>query len=84
MGGSTRPSGGRPSGRRGGAGRGPHGGSKSGGTGRGTPHRGSNTSGDCCPMVAAARSALHGRFRLAARYARMSVRLLTGGAVWPA
>lgn len=30
----------------------------------------------CCPMVAAVRSAKQGRFRLAARYARWSVRLI--------
>jgi len=31
---------------------------------------------DCCPMVAAIRSAKRGQFRLARRYATMSVRLL--------
>lgn len=33
-------------------------------------------SGDCCPMVAAVRSVRRGRFRLARRYAVMSVRLI--------
>lgn len=33
---------------------------------------------DCCPMVAAVRSVKRGKFRLARRYARMSVRLLVG------
>lgn len=30
----------------------------------------------CCPMVAAVRSVRRGKFRLARRYARMSVRLV--------
>jgi hypothetical protein len=30
----------------------------------------------CCPMVEAGRSVKRGKFRLAGRYARMSVRLL--------
>lgn len=34
-------------------------------------------SGSCCPMVAAVQSVKRGRFRLAARYARWSVRLIT-------
>ena len=34
---------------------------------------------DCCPMVAAVRSVKHGKFRLAHRYARMSVRLILEG-----
>lgn len=38
--------------------------------------RNGSQSGDCCPMVAAVRSARQGRFRLARRYARLSVRLL--------
>lgn len=37
------------------------------------PRRGGN---DCCPMVAAARSVKQGRFRLAARYTRLSARLI--------
>jgi hypothetical protein len=32
----------------------------------------------CCPMVAAARAARAGKFRLARRYAAMSVRLIVG------
>ena len=36
----------------------------------------SGKSGDCCPMVAAVRSVRRGRFRLARRYAVMSVRLI--------
>jgi hypothetical protein len=33
-------------------------------------------SDDCCPMVAAVRSVKRGKFRLARRYAAMSVRLI--------
>jgi len=36
---------------------------------------------DCCPMVAAGRSAKRGQFRLARRYAAMSVRLIAAKAV---
>jgi hypothetical protein len=35
----------------------------------------------CCPMVAAARSARAGRYRLARRYAVMSVRLIAARAL---
>ncbi len=40
------------------------------------------SSGDkgCCPMAAAIRSVKRGKFRLAGRYARWSLRLLTGTA----
>lgn len=51
------------------------------GTGKGTSHRGGTRppappSKGCCPMVAAVRSVRHGRYRLARRYAAMSVRLI--------
>jgi hypothetical protein len=36
----------------------------------------------CCPMVAAVRSARRGQFRLARRYATLSVRLLAGRIAW--
>jgi hypothetical protein len=56
---------------------------RSQGTGRGTTHK-SGGGGQkppargCCPMVAALRSARAGRWVLARRYFRMSVRLLAG------
>lgn len=37
-----------------------------------------NPNKGCCPMVAAVRAARRGRFRLAGRYARWSVRLIAG------
>jgi hypothetical protein len=40
-------------------------------------HDGKSTD-DCCPMAAAVRSVKRGKFRLARRYAAMSVRLLVG------
>lgn len=40
--------------------------------------RSGRSTDDCCPMVAAVRSAKRGKYRLAARYARMSLRLLAG------
>lgn len=73
----TRPAGGRPKGRRGKGGVGPGPGYRGGNTGKGSTHKGSNTK-DCCPMVAAVRSLGRGKFRLARRYAGMSVRLLAG------
>lgn len=44
----------------------------------GHPHAGGGGSkgGDCCPMVAAVRSVRRGKFRLAQRYAAMSLRLI--------
>lgn len=45
----------------------------------GGSHAGSGGGGkkkDCCPMVAAVRSAKQGKFKLAKRYAAMSVRLI--------
>lgn len=66
--------GGRPPGRRGRGGIGPPAGAKTGSTGKGTNHKGKDTS--CCPMVAAVRSVKRGKFRLAARYAAWSVRLI--------
>jgi hypothetical protein len=79
--GKPRPSGGRPPNRSGGgAGNGPLPHYRSGGTGGGTNHKG----GDCCPMVAAVRAATHGRFRLAARYARLSGRLIVARVAWTA
>lgn len=44
-----------------------------------TSHRGGGgkpPKKDCCPMVAAIRSVKQGKFRLAGRYARWSVRLM--------
>jgi len=51
-----------------------------------TSHKASGGGGggkknDCCPMVAAIRSVKQGKFRLAKRYAIMSVRLLAAKAV---
>jgi hypothetical protein len=79
--GSKGPKGGRPGGRMGGAGVGPGPGYKPNTYGGGKPHKGGGTGGgnkggDCCPMVAAVRAAGRGRYRLARRYAAMSVRLL--------
>lgn len=37
---------------------------------------GSTQGGGCCPMVAALRSVKRGKFRLARRYAAMSLRLI--------
>lgn len=71
-----RPGAGRPPGRRGRGGVGPGPGYRSGNTGSGTSHTGKTS---CCPMVAAVRSVRQGRYRLARRYAVMSVRLLAGG-----
>lgn len=76
---SSRPAGGRPPGRRGGAGSGPFGGSNSTGTGRGTSHN-----GGCCSRAAAVRSVKRGKFRLAARYARVTPRLLARRLAWNA
>lgn len=47
---------------------------------RRSPMDSGNNSKDkgCCPMVAAVKSIKRRRYRLAARYARMSVRLLVG------
>jgi hypothetical protein len=67
----ARPSGSRPAGRRGGAGTGPSGGYRPTSSGGGTTHN-----GNCCPMVAAVQSARRGKYRLARRYAVMSVRLI--------
>lgn len=52
----------------------------------GSPHRGGGGSGKkpgggCCSMVAAIRSARRGKFRLAGRYGRMTVRVLAARAV---
>jgi hypothetical protein len=46
-------------------------------TGRGTRHQPGTPTRDCCPMVAATRAARRGKFRLASRYVRMSLRLIT-------
>lgn len=70
--GKSRPAGGRPPGRRGKAGIGPGPAYRPSGTGGGTTHKGDG----CCPMVAAVKSVRRGRFRLARRYAAMSVRLI--------
>lgn len=48
---------------------------------RATVRRGGTPGGppkkdECCPMVAAVRSVRRGKFRLARRYARLSVRLI--------
>lgn len=67
-----------------GAARPPHRQRSRGGVGPGPAYRptssggGTGHSGDtsCCPMVAAVKSVKRGRFRLAKRYAAMSVRLL--------
>lgn len=67
----TRPSPGRPPGRRGRGGTGPGPAYRPSSTGGGTSHN-----GNCCPMVAAVRSVKRGKYRLAGRYARMSVRLI--------
>jgi hypothetical protein len=74
--GGSRPKGGRPGGRKGGAGVGPGPAYRPGSSGGGSTHKGGDTS--CCPMVAAVRSLKRGKFRLARRYAAMSVRLLAG------
>jgi len=68
----TKPKGGRPPGRRGKAGVGPGPAYRPSTSGGGTTHKG----GGCCPMVAAVRAARAGRYRLARRYAAMSVRLI--------
>jgi len=52
-----------------------------GASGGGTPAKsgagaGGNKDRGCCPMVAAGRAARRGKFRLAARYAAWSVRLI--------
>lgn len=77
---SKGPKGGRPPGRLGKGGIGPGPGYKGGSVGKGTKHKGSGggggKKGDCCPMVAAVRSVKRGQFRLARRYAGMSVRLI--------
>jgi len=41
-----------------------------------TPSQAGSNTEACCPMVAAVRSVKRGKFRLAARYARMSGRLV--------
>jgi hypothetical protein len=69
--GKTRPSGGRPPGRRGKGGVGPGPGYRPNPNTGGTRH-----DGGCCPMVAAVRSVKRGKFRLARRYAAMSMRLI--------
>jgi hypothetical protein len=71
--GNSRPKGGRPPGRRGKGGVGPGPGYKTSGTGKGTKHN-----GNCCSMVAAVRAVKRGKYRLARRYAAMSVRLIAG------
>lgn len=45
-------------------------------TGGGTRHQPGSSTGDCCPMVAAVKSVKKGKFRLARRYAAMSVRII--------
>lgn len=75
----AKPSKGRPPGRRGKGGKGPGPGYVPNPNTGGTKHKpGSGTSGDCCPMVAAVRSALKGKWKLAARYTRLSARLIAG------
>lgn len=91
---NSRPSGnrGRPPGRIGRGGVGPPAGAKTGNTGKGTNHKATkaaktkttkaapaSTGGCKCPMAAAARSVKRGKFRLAARYAAWSVRLIAAG-----
>lgn len=74
-----RPGKGRPPGRIGRAGTGPGPGYRPSGRGSGTSHTGpggGTSGGNCCPMVAALQSVKRGKFRLARRYAAMSVRLL--------
>jgi hypothetical protein len=56
------------------------------GSSKGTAYKGSHggkpprKGGGCCPMAAAVRSAKRGQFRLARRYAVMSVRLIAAKA----
>jgi hypothetical protein len=69
---TTGPAGGRPPGRRGAGGVGPGPGYRPSSTGGGTTHNG----GGCCTMAATVRAAKRGKFRLARRYARMTVRLI--------
>lgn len=82
--GTSRPrgSGGRPSGRQGGAGSAPRGAASTGGTGKATKHTGktkpAKPSKKCCPMVAALVSVKRRHYRLASRYARLSLRLIAG------
>lgn len=73
--GTSRPvrSNGRPPRRRGRAGTGPGPAYRPSSTGGGTPHKGDTS---CCPMVAAVKSIKRGKFRLARRYAGLSVRLM--------
>lgn len=72
--GTSRPSrsSGRPPGRRGRGGVGPGPGYRGGNKGKPTQHKG----GCDCPMAAAVQSVKRGKLRLAARYARLSVRLI--------
>jgi len=69
----SRPPAGRPPGRRGKGGVGPGPAYRPSSSGGGTTHN-----GNCCPMVAAVQSVKRGKFRLARRYAAMSVRLIVG------
>lgn len=49
--------------------------------GSGNTSGGGRKTGGCCPMAAAVRSVKAGKFRLARRYAAMSVRLIAARAV---